>query len=98
MNKKTLWLSGPYLIWITGFILLPLLTIIFYAFTERGGNFTFSNIVSAVTDTANLKALGLTLLLAASATLIGLVLAYPLAICLSKLKLKKKNFIIFLLR
>lgn len=96
MNKKTLWLSGPYLIWITGFILLPLLTIIFYAFTERGGNFTFSNIVSAVTDTANLKALGLTLLLAASATLIGLVLAYPLAICLSKLKLKKKNFIIFL--
>ena len=95
-NRKNLWLTGPYLIWIAGFIILPLFTIIYYAFTERQGGFTFSNIVSAVTDTANLKALGLTLLLAATATIIGLLLAYPLAICLSKLKLKKKNFIIFL--
>ena len=95
-NRKNLWLTGPYLIWIAGFIILPLFTIIYYAFTERQGSFTLSNIVSAVTDTANLKALGLTLLLAATATIIGLLLAYPLAICLSKLKLKKKNFIIFL--
>ena len=95
-NKKNLWLSGPYLIWIAGFIILPLFTIVYYAFTEKRGGFTFDNIIAALSDTANLKALGLTLLLAASATLIGLALAYPLAICLSKLKIKQKNFIIFL--
>lgn len=95
-NKKNLWLSGPYLIWIAGFIILPLFTIVYYAFTEKRGSFTLENIVAALSDTANLKALGLTLLLAASATLIGLALAYPLAICLSKLKIKQKNFIIFL--
>lgn len=95
-NKKNLWLSGPYLIWIAGFIILPLFTIVYYAFTEKRGGFTLENIVAALSDTANLKALGLTLLLAASATLIGLALAYPLAICLSKLKIKQKNFIIFL--
>ena len=71
-------------------------TIVYYAFTEKRGGFTLENIVAALSDTANLKALGLTLLLAASATLIGLALAYPLAICLSKLKIKQKNFIIFL--
>ena len=95
-NKKNLWLSGPYLIWIAGFIILPLFTIVYYAFTEKRGGFTLENILAALSDTANLKALGLTLLLAASATLIGLALAYPLAICLSKLKIKQKNFIIFL--
>lgn len=95
-SRKNIWLSGPYLIWITGFILLPLLTIIYYAFTTESGGLTFNNIVSAVTDTANLKAFGLTLLLAGGATLIALALAYPLALCLSALKIKRKNFIIFL--
>lgn len=95
-NKKSLWLSGPYLVWIAGFIILPLLTIFYYAFTNLQGGFTFENIVGAVTDTANIKAFGLTLLLAAAATLIALILAYPLAICLAKLGLKKQKVFIFL--
>ncbi len=96
MNKKNLWLSGPYIIWITGFILFPILTIVHYAFTDSSRKFTLNNIISAVTDTANLKSLGLTLLLATSATLICLLLAYPLAVCLTKLKLKRKSFFVYL--
>lgn len=95
-NKKNLWLSGPYLIWIAGFIAIPVLTIIHYAFTNPQKKFTFENIVNAVTDTANLKALGLTVLLAGLATAITLSLAYPLALCLTKLKIKRKNLIIYL--
>lgn len=95
-NKKSVWLSGPYIVWITGFILIPLLTIFYYAFTTADGGFTFDNIVGAVTDSANIKALGLTVLLAVSATTIALLLAYPLAICLSKLGLKKQKVFIFL--
>ena len=87
-SKKNIWLTGPYIIWIIGFITLPILTIFYYAFTTPEKRFTLNNIINAVTDTANLKALGLTFLLAASATLICLLLAYPLAICLKKLKLK----------
>ncbi len=96
IGKKNLWLSGPYLIWITGFILLPIFTIICFAFSDASKKFTFDNIISAVTDTNNLKALGLTLLLATLATLIDLALAYPLALCLTKLKFKQKNLIIYL--
>ena len=95
-NKKNLWLSGPYLVWIAGFILLPLVTIFYYGFTTAEGQFTFSNIVNAVTDSANLKAIGLTVLLAATATAICLLLGYPLALCLSKVGLKRQKAIIFL--
>lgn len=95
-NKKNLWLSGPYLIWIAGFVLLPLVTIFYYGFTSAEGRFTFENIVNAVTDSANLKAIGLTVLLAATATAICLLLGYPLALCLSKVGLKRQKAIIFL--
>lgn len=95
-SKKNVWVSGPYIIWISGFIVLPILTIIFYAFTDAQRNFTFDNIVNAVTDSANIKALGLTLLLAFSATIICLLLAFPLALCLTNLKIKHKDMVIYL--
>lgn len=95
-NRKNIWLSGPYIIWIAGFIVIPILTIVFYAFTDVNKKFTLDNIVGAVTDTANLKALVLTLLVATLSTAICLLLAYPLALCLTKLKMKRKNLLIFL--
>ncbi len=95
-NKRSAWLSGPYVVWIAGFILIPLFTIVYYAFTTADGGFTFGNIVAAVTDSANIKAMGLTVLLAVSATAIALLLAYPLALCLSKIGLKYQKVLIFL--
>lgn len=95
-NKRNIWLTGPYLVWIAGFIVLPLLVILFYAFTNAAGEFTFSNITAAVTDVTNIKAFGLTMLLGFLATAICLLLAYPLALCLTKLKIKQKSSVIFL--
>ncbi len=95
-DKKSSILTGPYLIWTLGFIVIPLFTIFYYAFTSSEKNFTFENIVNAITDTSNLKALFSTLILAFLATAICLLLAYPLGICLSKLKIKQKGFLIFL--
>ena len=96
-NKKSLWLSGPYLVWIVGFIVLPLLVIAYYAFTEEDGGLTLRNIIDAVKDPINLKATLYTVLLAAGATLICLSLSYPLAIFLTKLNLKSKSSLIFCL-
>ncbi len=95
-NKKNIWLTGPYLVWIAGFIVLPLLVILYYAFTNAAGDFTVSNITAAVTDVTNIKAFGLTMLLGFLATAICLLLAYPLALCLTKLKIKQKSSVIFL--
>ena len=42
MNKfKQQFLAGPYLIWIIGFIVLPMVMILYYAFTNSDGGFTF---------------------------------------------------------
>ena len=35
MNKK--WLAGPYLVWMVGFIVIPLLLIVYYGRQEYSG-------------------------------------------------------------
>ena len=44
MNKK--WLAGPYLVWMVGFIVIPLLLIVYYGLTDKSGAFTLANVLS----------------------------------------------------
>lgn len=53
-NFKKQLLAGPYLIWMIGFILLPLVFILYYAITAADGSFTFSNI-AAIADPVHVK-------------------------------------------
>ena len=76
MNKRSL-LAGPYIVWIIGFTVLPILMIIFYALGDGDGGLTMSNIL-AIFQPVHLKALLLALWLAVLCTGICLVLAYPL--------------------
>lgn len=45
MNKRK-YLAGPYLLWAVGFIILPLLMIIYYGFTSADGGFTLENLLA----------------------------------------------------
>lgn len=94
MNKRKL-LAGPYLLWAIGFIILPLLMIIYYGFTSSDGGFTLENLL-AIGDSIHYKALGQSLLIAFGSTCISLVIAYPLAYILSKNEGSKKGIIIML--
>ena len=51
-------LAGPYLFWSVSFVVIPLLVIVYYAFTSDEGSFTFSNLAQ-ITTPENLKALGI---------------------------------------
>ncbi|MDO4616766.1 MAG: ABC transporter permease [Lachnospiraceae bacterium] len=84
MNKRKL-LAGPYLVWAVGFIILPLLIVLYYGLTRADGSFTLENL-TAIADPIHLKALGQSLLIALGSTVISLVIAYPLAYILSKLQ------------
>ena len=66
-NKRML--AGPYLFWSVSFVVIPLLVIVYYAFTSDEGTFTFSNLAQ-ITTPENLKALGMSLLLSFLSTLI----------------------------
>lgn len=94
MNKKTL-LAQPYLIWISAFIVIPLIFIVYYGVTTADGIFTLENIAK-ISEPENLKALGLSLLLSLISTMICIILAYPLAMILAASKNSKAAFVIFI--
>lgn len=88
-------LAGPYMVWILGFILLPLLLIIYYAFTNSAGSFTMANIIS-IFHKVHLKALWISIKIALECTIICLALSYPLAMILTKINVKRQGFLVFL--
>ena len=88
-------LSGPYMAWIVGFIILPILMILYYGITDSSGSFTLQNI-TAITEPIHMKALLLSLKLALLCTAICLLLAYPLAMILNGLHLKRQSFVVFI--
>ena len=88
-------LSGPYLIWMTGFILIPLAIILWYGLTNAEGAFTLANVIS-IADPDHAKALWLSLGLSLVSTAICLGLAYPLAMILRGRKAVAGGFIVFI--
>ena len=95
MIKKKKLLSGPYLVWTVAFILIPLLLIVYYGLTAPDGSFTLKNVLEMGTP-ENLKALWLALLLSLISTILCLVMAYPLAMILSNMKIKATGFIVMI--
>ena len=96
MSKlKRQFLSGPYVIWVIGFVLLPILMIVYYGITDASGAFTLQNI-TAIAEPIHIKALLLSLKLALLCTIFCLILAYPLAMILNSLHLKRQSFVVFI--
>lgn len=89
MNKRTL-LAAPYIVWIIGFTVIPILMIAVYALGDGDGGFTLENIL-AILEPVHLKALWLALRLALICTLVCLLIAYPLALVLRKLNVGKQG-------
>lgn len=81
-------LAFPYLIWMTVFIAVPLLIVVYFAFTTKSGAFTLENI-TALGDYTTVFARSL--LLAAIATVICLVLAFPVGYWLSRLPISSQR-------
>ncbi|MCR4597283.1 MAG: ABC transporter permease [Lachnospiraceae bacterium] len=97
MNRnRTRLLSIPYIIWVTGFTLIPILFIIGRAVTDPDGVFTLSNL-TAIFDTLHRKALIMSVELALISTVICIILSYPVALILRSSHIRRKNIILFIL-
>lgn len=94
MNKKKL-LSGPYLLWASAFIIIPLAMVVYYGLTNTEGHLTFENLL-AIGTVENFKALCLSLLLSLISTVICLLLAYPLALILTNMNVSQHGFIVLI--
>ena len=86
--------AAPHVFWAILFIILPLVIVVYYAFTDAEGKFDLGNVAS-LADYAPI--FGLSLELAVIATAICLVIGYPLAYFISKAKPKNQKLFIMLL-
>ena len=94
-SRASRFLAGPYILWMIGFTVIPLIMIIVYGLTDSEGRFTLAN-VAAISSPEHLKALLLALGLSLASTVICLVMAYPLALILRKKNVGKGSFIVFI--
>ncbi len=79
MNNKSFgsrYVSSPYIVWSAIFIVVPLIMVIYYAFTDSGGDFTLEHIFGLTRYTSTF---GVSILYAFIATVICLLISYPFA-------------------
>ena len=98
-------LAIPYGLFLFLFVLLPLLIIVYYAFTDNG-SFTWNNFkeffagesggIKGFLTSSNFKTIMRSLFIASMSTIICLLIAYPVAYIIANSKLKNK-FILLLL-
>lgn len=87
MKNKLSWLAGPYVLWMALVVIVPILLVVVYAFTASGetaadiGGFTLDNFSRMGTYTVIFAR---SFQLALVATLVCLLIGYPLAYVMAK--------------
>ena len=97
-NNQSALPAAPYVVWSSLFIVIPLLIVVFFGFTIKSGDsyhFSLENF-QRLMDTNYLKFFGRSILLAVEATLGCLILGYPVAYLISKMREGKRNILIML--
>lgn len=85
--------ATPYIVWMSIFIIVPMILVVIFAFTDRSGAFTLKNIAE-VGQYSNVFLRSIWL--GALATLISLLLGYPLAYIISHISARRQSVMIML--
>lgn len=91
LSKKLV--DKPYILWSVLFIIAPLIMVVYYAFTDSTGAFSLDSIKVIPEYTSTIL---LSILYGIAATAICLVIAYPFAYFLSKLKFSTQSIMVLL--
>lgn len=96
MKFKRKYLSIPYFLFLVLFVVVPVLFIVYYAFTNKGGTFSFENLTKFFSDSSNINVLLISLSFAIINTVICLIIGYPLAMILANKKYNKSAVIVMM--
>lgn len=88
MTKRSSW-SIPYLVFLTVFVVLPLILVVVYAFQDSYGHFTLANITKFFSDSDTMGTFALSMEVAIENTLICILLGYPAAWILANRNLNR---------
>lgn len=100
--KRFSQLAAPYVVWVALMILLPMLLILFYAFTDSGNgvvNFTFTldHFIRFFTDHDFLLILWRSLVIAFKTTAICILLGYPIAYFIARSSDRVRNILVLVI-
>lgn len=96
MNKKSFGsrlVAAPYLVWASIFVIVPLVMMAYFAFTDSSGVFTLSNITQIGKYK---KAFLVSILYAVAATAITLLISYPMAYFMTKMKVSSQRMVMII--
>lgn len=89
-------LSIPYILFLVLFVILPLLLIIIYAFSDTAGSFSFQPLTNFFTSSAKWRVLFVSFIFGLLNTALTLLLGYPLAMLLANKKYNKNAVLVLL--
>lgn len=84
-------LAIPYAIFLLLFVVLPLLVVVYYGFTDANGNLSFNNFVMFFSSSKTIGTLLYSLVIGVLVTFICLLFAYPIAFILAKGAYSRKH-------
>ena len=90
-------LLGPHTLWCILFIIVPMIFVVYYTFTTVDGGFTLDN-VKFIADPENgyVRSFGQSILFAGAATVICLLIGYPVALYISSLPERRRQLLLML--
>ncbi len=91
------YLGIPYALYLLVFVIMPLIVIVKYAFTDASGRPGIGNFINFFTDPNTLGTLVYSLFLAFATTMICLLIAYPAAYALAMSRISSKGAILMLM-
>lgn len=86
----------PYSVFLLLFIIIPILLIVFYAFTDANGYFSFEALVNFFTTWTKINVLFVSVFIALQTTLLCLLIGYPLAYFLADKRVNKNVVLVTL--
>ncbi len=86
----------PYGLFLALFVVLPLLVVVYYAFTDGSGAFSLANFADFFTNRTKISTLLISVLVGLAVTAICIVIAYPAAYILSKMSGKTAAILLLL--
>ena len=86
----------PYGLFLALFVVLPLLLIVFYAFTDKDGGISIQNFIEFFSNPTTITTVIISVLIALATTLICILIAYPIAYILATSNLNKGGTLLML--
>ena len=96
INFSRKWLALPYAVFMLLFVVIPLLLILAYAFTDAEGHVSLSNLITFFSSASNINTILVSFIIGAGNTVICLLIGYPVAYFLAHRDLKFPGAIVLL--